>query len=184
MKRILSISFLVLLLSSIVALSQEKMSAEKFKQIASTPGDNTPLTGKLATFQFWTNSEANVFLKYEDGRTFKENVTQAAKTINGKYIVFTTQSQFYKQPMNSMVTYDEKISAFKICAIYGDTVTEGTIVLDSEKKTYKTSSAYGDGFTEVGAGSYSDKENSERTLVYKNGALFMTREVKSKPLIK
>jgi hypothetical protein len=80
--------------------------------------------------------------------------------------------------------YVEKVSAFKNLAVYGNTIVGGTVVLDSEKKTYKTSSAYGDGFTEVGNGSYSDKESSERTLVYKNGALFMTREVKSKPLIK
>jgi hypothetical protein len=174
----------ILFLSSIVTFGQQQMSAEKFNQIASASGDNTTLSDKLAAFPFWTNSEANVFLKYEDGRTFKEDDVQTAKTINGKYIVFTTQSQFYKKPMNSIVMYDEKASAFKILAVYGDTVVAGTIVLDSEKKTYKTSSAYEDGFTEVGSGSYSDKESSERTLVYKNGILFMTREVKSKPLVK
>jgi hypothetical protein len=171
-------------LSSIAAFSQEQISAEKFNHIASAPGDNTPLSDKLAAFPFWTNSEVNVFLKYEDGRTFKEDDAQTAKTVNGKYIVFTTQSQFYNKPMNSIVMYDQKASAIKILAVYGDTVVEGTIVLDSQKKTYKTSSAYGDGFTEVGSGSYSDKESSERTLVYKNGTLFMTREVKSKPFSK
>ncbi|HVU28205.1 MAG TPA: hypothetical protein VHG71_10790 [Verrucomicrobiae bacterium] len=184
MKRILSISFSILLLSSIVSFSQEKMSVEKFQQIVTTQGDNIPLSEKLAIFPFWTNSKASVFLKYEDGKTFTEDDVQTAKTINGKYIVFTTQSQFYKKPMDSIVMYDENASSFKILAVYGDTIVEGTIVLDSEKKTYKTSSAYGDGFTEVGSGSYSDKENSEKTLVYKNGALFMTREVKSLPIVK
>jgi hypothetical protein len=183
MKRIL-LFLPFLFLSSITAFSQEQMSAETFNQIASAPGDNMPLSDKLAAFPFWTNSEVNVFLKYEDGRTFKEDDVQTAKTVNGKYIVFTTESQFYKKPMNSIVMYVEKVSAFKNLAVYGNTIVGGTVVLDSEKKTYKTSSAYGDGFTEVGNGSYSDKESSERTLVYKNGALFMTREVKSKPLIK
>jgi hypothetical protein len=174
----------ILLLLSITAFSQEQISAEKFDQIASAPGDKTPLSGKLAVFPFWTNSEANIFLKYEDGRTFKEDDVVTAKTINGKYIVFTMQSQFYKQPMNSIVTYDEKKLAFKVWGKYGETVTEGITVLDSKKKTYKTSSSYGDGFTEAGSGSYSDKGDSGRTLVYKNGTLVMTREVKSTPLDK
>jgi hypothetical protein len=47
----------ILFLSSITVFSQEQMSAEKFNQIASTSGDNTPLSGKLAAFPFWTNSE-------------------------------------------------------------------------------------------------------------------------------
>ena len=136
MKKIL-LFFPFLFLSSITAFGQEQMSAEKFNQIASASGDNTALSDKLATFPFWTNSEANVFLKYVDGRTFKEDDVQTAKTINGKYIVFTTQSQFYKKPMNSIVMYDEKTSTFKILAVYGDTVVEGTIILDPEKKVTK-----------------------------------------------
>ncbi len=178
--RLLFLPIWVLL--SITIFSQEQMSAEKFSQIVSTPGDRTPLSEKLAAFPFWTNSTADIFLRYEDERTFKEDAVITAKTISGKYIVFTIQSKFYEQPINSIVMYDKEKLAFAVWGKYGDMLTEQIATFDFEKKTYKTSSSYGDGFTETGSGFYSDKEDSSRALVYKNGTLFMTREVKAKPV--
>jgi hypothetical protein len=163
---------------------QEQMSVEKFNQIASASGDNTPLVGKLATFPFWTKEEVSIFVNYESGTTSKEDVIQTAKTINGKYIVFTNQIQFIKQSMTSIVIYDEKTSAFKILAVSGNTIVQRTVVLDDGKKTYKISSSFDDGLTETGDGSYSDKQIYEKTCCYKNGVLFMTREVKSMPIEK
>jgi len=61
-------------------------------------------------------------------------------------------------------------------------VIGGTIVYDTAKKIFAATSSYGDGFTEIGVGSYSAMESSDRTLVYTNGVLFMTRETKSHPV--
>ena len=182
-------ALLVLLFSIAVGLSQEQLTPDKFREIVATPGDKVPLQPKLAAGSpLWTNATVDVVLKYQTGKVFKEDITQTAKTIDGKYIVFTGQSQFYHQPMSSILTYDEKASALKVYGLYGDghgsdVVTEGLIVYDYGKKIYSASSTYGDGFKEITVGSYSDMESSDRTLVYKNGILFMTREVKSHPAV-
>jgi hypothetical protein len=65
----------------------------------------------------------------------------------------------------------------------GDIVTEGTVVYDYAKKTYTITSAYGDSFKETTTGSYTDTEDFAKTVVYKDGTLFMTREVKTWPLV-
>jgi hypothetical protein len=68
-----------------------------------------------------------------------------------------------------------------VWALFGDTIIEGRIVYDLHKKIFAMNSAYGDGFTELGVGFYSDPESSSRTLVFKNGALFCTRESTTTP---
>jgi len=64
----------------------------------------------------------------------------------------------------------------------GDILTEGTAVYDYAKKTYTITSSYGDGFKEITTGSYTDTEDSAKTVVHKDGVLFMTREVKTHPV--
>jgi hypothetical protein len=187
MKRLVIVTiltfFLLLTGLSSRAFSQELMTASRFQKIATTPGDATPLLPKLAAGSpLWTNATVSVTLKYESGKTFKEEVPQTAKTVGGEYIVFTGQSQFYHQTMNSILTYDEKASALRVYGLYGEVVTEGTIVYDTDKKIYAMSSSYGDGFKEIMVGSYSDTESSDRTLVYTNGVLIMTRETKCRPV--
>jgi hypothetical protein len=187
MKKIAAL--LALLFSVAVGFSQEQLTPERFREIVATPGDNVPLQPKLAAGSpLWTNATVNVVLKYQIGKVFTEEITQTAKTIGGKYIVFTGQSQFYHQPMSSILTFDEKASALKIYGLYGDghggdIVTEGLIVYDYEKKIYAASAAYGEGFKEITVGSYSKTESSDRTLVYKDGVLSMTREVKTRPVV-
>jgi len=148
----------------------------------STPGDSTPLIPELsAAGPLWTNATVSISLKYESGKTFKEEVAATAKTVEGKYVVTTVRSQFYKQPMDSITTYDEEASAYKVWAIYGETLTEGHIVYDLQKKVFAVNSTYGDGFTELGVGSYFATESSDRTFIFKSGALFCTRESKTRP---
>ena len=170
------------------SLSQETMTLARFREIVGTPGDAVPLAPQLAAVPFWTNAVVSNVMTYASGKVFQEEMTQTARTVGGKYVVFTVQSKFYNQPMNSILAYDEKASALKVYGLYGngpggDIVTEGTAVYDFARKTYTITSSYGDGFNETTTGSYTDTEDSAKTVVYKEGVLFMTREVKTRPIV-
>jgi len=155
---------------------------EDFTKIASSHGDDTPLLPQLAKAgPHWTNATVTVALKYQDGREFNEQITSIAKSVEGKYVVTAGESQFYHQKMTVISTFDEKASAYRTWTLIGNVVAEQTAVYDFDKKIYATSSSYGDGFAEVGVGSYSDATESSKTLVYKDGILFMTREVSVNP---
>ena len=168
--------------------SREVMTASRFKQIVQLPGDPTPLTARLALVPFWTNAIASNVMTYAEGRVFRETMTQRARTVEGKYIVFTVNSEFYNQPMNSIVTYDDKAATLKTYGLYGnghgaDLLTEGVVTIDVSKKTYLIKSAYGEGFKETTTGVCSDREDTARTVVHRNGALFMTRKVVTHPVL-
>ena len=178
-----SLVLLWLSFSIVQAFCQELMTPERFREIVATPGDALPLSTNITVgIPVWTNAMASIVMKYQTGKVFTENIKVTAKTIGGKYVVFIAQSEFYKQPMNSIFTYDEKASALKTYGLYGELVTVATTVGDPRKKICAESSAYGDGFDEITVGSYSDAECSDRTLVYQNDVLFMTREVSTKPV--
>ena len=169
------------------AFSQEPMTPARFLEIVGKPSDAVPLVPQLAAVPFWTNATISNVMTYASGKVFREEMTQTARTVVGKYIVFTVQSKFYNQRMNAIATYDEKASALKVYGLYGnghggDVVTEGTAVYDYAKKTYTITSTYGD-FKETTTGSYTDTEDSAKTVVYKDGVLAMTREVKTWPVI-
>jgi hypothetical protein len=166
----------------------ETMTPARFREIVGTPGDAVPLVPQLAAVPFWTNAVVSNVMTYASGKVFREEMTQTARTVGGKYVVFTVQSKFYNQPMNSILAYDAKASTLKVYGLYGngpggDIVTEGTAVYEFAKKTYTIISSYGDGFKETTTGSYTDTEDSAKTVVYKEGVLFMTREVKTRPIV-
>jgi hypothetical protein len=151
--------------------NQETMTPARFREIVGTPGDVVPLMPQLAAVPFWTNAVVSNVMTYASGK-----------------VVFTVQSKFYNQPMNSILAYDEKASALKVYGLYGDghagdIVTEGTAIYDYARKTYSIISSYGDGFKETTTGSYTDTEDSAKTVGYKEGVLFMTREVKTRPIV-
>jgi hypothetical protein len=167
---------------SSIAQGQETMTVERFRAIASTPGDNTPLNPKLlAAGPVWTNATISIVLKYATGKTATEEISGTAKTIKGNYVVATVKSELYKQPMDSIVTYDDRAGCYKFWGLYGESVTEGLMVYDYEKKIYTTYSAFGEGFLELGVSSYSNTNNFSHTLVLKNGVLFCTRDVNVMP---
>jgi hypothetical protein len=154
----------------------------EFTKIAAATGDDTPLSPQLAKAgPHWTNATVTIAMKYQDGKVYNEQVASTAKTVKGKYIVTIAESQYYHQKMTSISTFDEKASAFRTWGLFGDTVTEETTVYDFDKKIYATFSAYSDGFTELGVGSYSENAETSRTLVYKGGVLFCTRDVTVTP---
>jgi hypothetical protein len=164
------------------AWGQEAMTAEQFKKLVATPGDTNALRLELASLPFWRNAKCSVTMKYQDGKIFKEECSETAKTVGGRFIVFSMDSQYYKQPMHAIAGYDEKASAIRLWGLFGDTLTESTMIFDLERKISASTGTYAGGFMEISVGSYSDKETSDRTLVYKDGILFMTREVKTWPV--
>ena len=177
MKTILT---LVIFLITCVAFSQEAMTLGRFRRLVATRGDTNALRRELAFLPFWTTSKCSVTMKYQDGRIFKEESTQTAKTIEGKYVVFSTESKIYKQTINSIAVYDDKASAIQLWGLYGDTLAKETLVFDPEKKINAGTSTYGD-FTEISVGSSTANETSDHALVYRNGVLFMTRDIKTVP---
>jgi len=170
------------------AFGQETMTPARFREIVALPGDAVPLVPPLVRVPFWTNSTVNVELKYATGKVFQEEVAVKARTVSGKYVVFDGYSQFYHQPMSSLLTYDEKSSDLKLYGLYADSqgnplVTVGVGKYDATHKTYTVTSAYGEGFKETTQGVYTDTEDTAKTVVLKNGVLFMTRVVKTHPLV-
>jgi len=159
------------------------MTPEHFKRLVAAPGDTNALRPELASLPFWRESRCSVTMRYQDGKVFREECVQTAKTVAGRYIVFSMESQYYKQTMNAIAGYDDKALAVRLWGLYGDTMTEATMVFDQEKKTSASTSSYVGGFMEISVGSYSDTEMSEHTLVYKDGVLFMTRDVKTRPVV-
>jgi hypothetical protein len=162
--------------------SNEPMTPELFRQIVAKPGDHVLLIPELSDVPIWTNADVHVVMKYASGRTFTEKVMQTTHTVDGKYIIYTINSDFYHQTMSSIMAFDEKASTLKVYGLYsdshgGDAITESAVVYDYAKKTYTGTSSYGDGFKEITTGSYNSTNDFSHTLVYKNGALFMTREV-------
>lgn len=165
------------------ALAQE-MTPQLFREIADAPADNKPLDPKLIVgHPLWTNAIASITMKYAAGTEFSENVEITAKGVRGKYVVTTFKSQFYKETMSSILTYDKKAGALKSYAFADGKLLAATITTDPKTKTFKAISSYGNGFTEVTEGSYSKTNDVERTVVKRNGDFFMSREVSTRPVL-
>jgi hypothetical protein len=165
-----------------IGWSQETMTAERFRKIVATPGDTNVLRPELASLPFWRSAKSSIGLKYQDGRVFKEECLSTAKTVEGRYIVYSLDSQYYKQTMYAIAGYDERASAIRQWGLFGDTVIEATVVFDPDKKISAWTSSYGEGFMEISVMSYSDQESTDHALVYKDGALYMTRDAKTRPI--
>jgi hypothetical protein len=187
MKKCIYIVGLILVFSTGLGFGQESMTPARFREIVNLPGDTVPLVPQLAPVPFWTNAVVSNVMTYASGKVFREKMDGTSHSVQGKYIVFTIQSEFYHQTMYSILTSDEKAAVLKVYGLFGDghggdVVTEGTEVFNFARKTYTITSLYGDGFKETTAGTYTDKEDFARTTVYKNGVLFMTREATTRPV--
>jgi hypothetical protein len=180
MNTIVPVSLALLVIGT--ALCKEPMTPEQFRRLAATEGDSVPLRAELRPLPVWKASQCSITMSYQDGKVVKEECAQSSKTIQGQYIVFTVDSKVYKRPMSAIVGYDETASAIRTWALFGNTLIQSTMVFDPEKKISASTSTYPEGFMEISVGSHTEKESSERCLVYKNGVLFMTREMKSWPI--
>lgn len=185
MNRSITVLLAAFVLSPFVGHGQEKMTPARFREIVSSPGDSLPLDPKLAAAgPLWTNATVSFSLNYESGKTFQAIASASSKTLGGKYVVTTVYAPSFKQPVDTIMTYDKAVSAYRVWAVQGEAVLEGRIVYDIEKKLYAMNSAYGDGITELGVGSYTATESTSRTWMFTNGVLFCTRESKTTPVIK
>jgi len=86
------------------SLSQETMSPARFREIVVCPATRCRWR-RTAAVPFWTNAVVSNVMTYASGKVFREEMTQTARTVDGKYVVFIVQSKFYNQPMNSILTY-------------------------------------------------------------------------------
>jgi hypothetical protein len=180
MKATLPICCLVFLIASI-AWGQDSMTMEQFNTLVATPGDTNALRAELAPLPFWKFARCSTVFKFPDGRVVKEESVATSKTIGGKYIVCSMDSQFIKEPMRAVIAYDEKATAIKSWGIAGGSLAESTVVLDPEKKITASSGTHGE-FMEISVGTYSDTEAFSRVSVYRNGVLFLTRKVSYSPM--
>ncbi|MEI7809755.1 MAG: hypothetical protein WCJ07_14855 [Verrucomicrobiota bacterium] len=188
MKKSLHIIGLALLFATSLGFGQEAMTPGRFRDIVNSPADAVPLVSQLAAVPLWTNAVVSNVMTYASGKVFSEEMTQTARTVGGRYVVFTVQSKFYNQPMNALLVFDEKTAALKTYGLYRDShgddmMTEGTVVYNYAKKTYTITSSFGAGFNETTTGSYTDTEDHANSKVYQSGALFMSREVVTRPFI-
>jgi hypothetical protein len=170
------------LLVSHVARCEEKMTVERFKTLIAAPGDTNALRPELASLPFWTNATCGITLTYAaDGRTIKEECTQTAKTVEGRYIVFSTYSKDDKRTVYAVVEYDEAASAYRQWGVNGETLIGATMIFDHERRISASTASYSGGFMELSVGSRTPKQMFDRTSVYKDGALYMKREVRTLP---
>lgn len=186
MKKCAYIVGLILVFSTGLGFGQESMTPARFREIVNSPGDTVPLVPQLAPVPFWTNAVVSNVMTYASGKVFREKMNGTSHSVQGKYIVFTIQSEFYHQTMHSILTYTAEPSTLKTYSLFddghrGEILTEVTTRYDLVRKTYTGTSSYGDGFMETTTGSFTDKVDFSKTMVYKNGVLFLTREVTTRP---
>ena len=177
----------ILTFSACLGFSQQTMTPGRFRELAAASGDLVPLTPHLSPVPFWTNAVVNSVTTDAKGKVFKEAIPVTARTVGGKYIVFTLYSKFYQQPMNAILTFDEDASTLRDYGLSsdghgGDMLIEATVTYDYTRQTYTMVSSYGGGFKEVTTGSYTQAEDSARTVIYKDGVLFQTRETMTRPV--
>ncbi len=180
MKKILLLCCSVFLIAG-VARGEDSMTLEKFNALVATPSDTKALRPELALFPFWKAARCSTVIKLPDGRTFTEESVATAKTIGGKYIVCSMDSQFSQAPLQAVIGYDEKASAIKSWGIAGGSLAVGTVVFDPERRITAFSGTHGD-VMQISVGTYSDTEAFSRMLVYKKGVLSLTREVRLRPM--
>src|ERR1017187_10674324 len=137
-----------------VTWGQDSMTLEQFNTLVAVPGDTNALRAELASLPFWKIAKCSTSFKFPDGRVFIEESVATTKTIGGKYIVCSMDSQFLKEPLCAVIAYDERASAIKSWGITGGSLAVSTIVLYPEKRRTASSGAHGE-FMEISVGTYS-----------------------------
>jgi hypothetical protein len=80
------------------------MTQELFKQLVARPRDTIQVGQELRFGPFWTNATCSIAMEFQDGRVSNEECKQTARTVDGKYIVFDLDSQFYHQVIHTTIT--------------------------------------------------------------------------------
>jgi len=168
--------FCVALLATGNAFGEEAMTVKRFKELVASPGDQQALRPELAAMPFWKKTITKLSTKYKDGKVFEEECAGTSKTVEGNYAVMSIDSKLYKQTMYTIVGYDEKALAVRQWGLFGDVLTQATVVFDPVNKVSASVGRYDGGFEEISAFAFSEKQISGRTVVSKDGAHFLTRE--------
>jgi hypothetical protein len=157
------------------------MTLEEFNSLVAAAGDTNALRTELAVLPFWRVAKCSTTFKFPNGRVFTEESVATTKTIDGKYIVWSMESQYLKQSLRAVIAYDEKALAIKSWGIAGGALAVSTVVLDPERRVVASSCTHGDSL-EISVGSYSATESFSRMSVYKNGVLSLMRDVSYRPM--
>lgn len=112
MKTTLPICCSVFLIAG-AAWGQDSMTLEQFNTLVAAPGDTNALRAELASLPFWKVAKCSSAFKLSDGRVFTEESVATTKTIGGKYIVCSMDSQYLRESLRAVIVYDEKASALK-----------------------------------------------------------------------
>ena len=179
--KILSTIVLLALLAR-TACSQEEITEKQFAELVAGAGDTKVLRPEIASLPHFTNANGTVVCIYADGNVIRDKCKQTAKTINGDYIVYRITSDSQKEPAYAVVGYDEKASTVRMWSLYNKALVEGTIIVDAKRKILASSATFGGNLMQLTVQSFSDKEEFERSSIYKDGVLFMTQEVKIWPI--
>lgn len=159
-----------------------EMTLAKFRKIASSDGDAKAMRPELSKIPIWKESDAELKLNYADGRTILEKTRVTTKTVEGNYIVYSGYSTLYKTSMSSIIGYDEDASSITQWGVFGDVLVKAIIVRDDKNKTSASFSQYGDGYEEIATEHFSEAEITGHAKVFKDGVLFMTREIIARPV--
>jgi hypothetical protein len=181
MYRRLVVAWVVAMTNACAAVATEPMTAPQFRKIVAAPGDDVPLSEPLRLIPFWRDSVVENVLTYSDGRTIRETCPTTAKTVGGKFIVFSIQSELYKRVMYGIVGYDEIKQSYRSWGLFGDVVTEAVVHVDAGRKTMHSEARYGDGFYEVSETTFGPELQVERAVVQQNGKQVMMRESRTRP---
>ena len=162
--------------------AQESMTIARFHAISSAPNDTIPPDSKLlATGPIWSNATIRIVIEFATGKTLNDEAEESTRVVQGKYAVTTVRSQLVKQPMESIMVFDDQSKCYRVWGVQGTNVIEGRMVYDLERKIYAMNSSYGVGVTELGVGWYNARESSSKTLVLTNGVIFCTRTATTRP---
>jgi len=185
MTKIIPALFLILLFSGRNVSAQEKMTPDRFREIAAMPGDDVPLDSQFAMNRpYWPKTKWSVSLtdwSYTgtnvEGKTVRDEGTTVARTVRGKYIVSTVQSRL-RGVETFITTNDAKPGTFHVYRFIepAGVLTVATYVNDPQKKTFSGVEERGNGVKALNNGSYTDKVCKQKVMIYQDDVLIMTQE--------
>jgi len=159
------------------------ITPERFQQLVDAPGDDVPMLSFVTNgIPHWSNTVVSMTMTYASGKVVPVEFPVNSKTIGGRYIVYSVQLKDSVQEQHSILEADKTAGRFKVYFLRNNALNSADVVYDLKAKTYSSKTTYGDGFVETTTGSYSDTENVSHTVVYKNGALVVTRDATNHPV--
>jgi hypothetical protein len=157
------------------------MTVKRFRKIVDAPADSVPLSAPLSLTPVWPHVVISNVMTYASGQVLQEEMKGGSHTVEGKYVVSAMNSQLYNQKFYYVTMYDAEEAVIKNYALTDNgkgrpMISESRVYPDFTNKTYIAKAVYGD-FIESTTGSYTDTNEICKSLIYKNGVLFLTRDL-------